>query len=123
MPLGSTIAALLTAMAAGTQQPNILMIVWDDLGIESADTTIEVPSTNPPQLASLMLSEPCCLGDGNRDRRVDVADLLAVIQQWTDDCDGSTPFPPTETQQAAMGPGWNIPWYTEAPMECLLQTP
>ena len=144
----------------------------NDTGIESQDTQIDIPPTNPlhlaaftqlqAQLVAMLVSEPYCLGDGNRDRRVDtddllgvvsdwgsqqvvkgenpaegqgsfyditqdgvvdVADLLAVIEYWTDDCDGSTPFPPTRTQQEAMGPAWNIPWYTEAPMECLLQTP
>lgn len=142
----------------------------NDPGIESADTQIDLPPKDPDDLAAyqslqaellaLLESEPYCLGDGNRDRRVDsldllgvlsdwgsaqvvagenpaegegsfyditqdglvdIHDLLAILREWTVSCDGSTPFPPTETEQAAMGSGWNIPWYNEAPLECLLQ--
>jgi len=138
-------------------------------GIESSATMIEIPPTNPMDLAAftslqtalatLIESEPYCLGDGNRDRAVDtndllgalgdwgnvqivpgenpaegqgsfyditqdglvdVNDLLAIITNWTDSCNGTTPWPPTRSQQASMGPGWNIPFYNEAPMDCLM---
>jgi hypothetical protein len=139
-------------------------------GIESDTTRIDLPPTDPIDLAAFTAlqtalvefieSEPYCLGDSNRDRAVnttdllgvlgdwgneqivpgenpaegqgsfsdmtqdgivDVNDLLAVITNWTDSCDGTTPWPPTKAQQASMGPGWNIPFYNEAPMECLLK--
>jgi hypothetical protein len=144
----------------------------NDTGIESESTRIDLPATDPDDLAAfeflqgelLMLveSEPYCLGDTNRDRKVNILDLLAVVEawgtsqivegedpakgegsfaditqdgvvnlhdllgivrNWTQDCAGSTPFPPTREEQAKMGLGWNIPFYNEAPMDCLLQTP
>jgi hypothetical protein len=57
--------------------------------------------------------------DITQDGVVDVADLIGVLANWTDSCNGTTPWPPTKSQQAAMGPGWNIPFYNEAPMDCL----
>jgi len=138
-------------------------------GIESASTSIDLPPTDPvdqaaftflqESLKALIESEPYCLGDGNRDRAVDVIDLLGVINEWgniqvepggdpaegrgsfyditqdgnvdiadllsilanwTDSCNGSTPWPPTKADQASMGSGWNIPFYNEAPMDCLM---
>jgi len=57
--------------------------------------------------------------DISQDGIVNVYDLLGVLANWTDSCDGATPWPPTKSAQEAMGPGWNIPFYNEAPMECL----
>ena len=139
-------------------------------GIESDATRIDIPPTDPidvaafsllqASLAELIESEPYCLGDGNRDRRVDtddllgvlsdwgneqivdgenpaegrgsfyditqdgfvgVDDLLAIVSNWTESCNGTTPWPPTKVQQAGMGGSWNIPFYNEAPMECLVK--
>jgi len=59
--------------------------------------------------------------DMTQDGIVGVDDLLAVITNWTPSCAGGTPWPPTRDEQAAWGEAWNIPFYNESPMDCLMQ--
>jgi len=61
-------------------------------GVESAATRIAIPPADPAdaaaldalraELASLIESEPYCVGDCNRDRRVDASDLIGVLGDW-----------------------------------------
>jgi len=74
--------------------------------------------------AQIVPDEDPAVGEGSfyditQDGLVDVADLLAVIANWSNSCGGGTPWPPTKAEQSAMGPSWNIPFYNEAPMDCL----
>jgi len=61
-------------------------------GVESDETLIELPATDPidvaalavlkAELAALIESEPYCEGDCNRDYRVDANDLIGVLADW-----------------------------------------
>jgi len=61
--------------------------------------------------------------DATQDGFVGTNDILAVIHGWSHDCKGESPFPMTQDEQVALGPAWNLPWYTTEPMDCLMNGP
>ncbi|MDP6602292.1 MAG: dockerin type I domain-containing protein, partial [Phycisphaerales bacterium] len=79
MPICTSLSAVASiAIAAGSGNPNILLIVWDDVGIDQATAFTLLQNS----LRAIIESEPYCLGDGNRDRAVDILDVLGVINDW-----------------------------------------